>query len=868
MNRFCEVCGMADMVLGDSSLYCRNCGAQSNQYIEEAFDADDAHIFNTTFVRERGTLRNAEQQQQQQQQSQQPQSQPPGTAPDDPIVGLDGLADLFGSLQDREEAIELTPEVFNGSLPFSVKTEDLSQPLGSQYGGEFDPTSRMSKDELASTIRKSYLNGLQKILQLQLECLVKEFHATPLICGIAGPIWLRFVASTRVFEKAWADEAVMVAEHREKIRRGSKPRASPAEVPNTGDGAVAKQKRKREKKDRPGPRTSYGRHLSFVWLSALKQRIPLSMTLAVSFLSCYIAREPILAMDITKWAMDGQLPYLAAFVEISKSAPPHIPNTVGEKQIFPMKPKLMFQPINVLGARFLENQAGFVAERVGLQLPPVNFHGICAIFLRNLGLPVEKLLPFTSRLYEWYAPAGLFLSTRRKARFSVLSTRVYVMAVLVITLKVLYNLDGRPLQQEEETNPHRRKGKSPTSNEKNDNEVPHRMMTRTRAKRQAVAENSVDKEQLSNPEKKVDGTQTGVGTSRDDDFSVPGGQVLGKRKRSQTVSGDERGGQDGGELVLISGENSGSKSGNVSAEFHKQQKGLGDTKELLERLESTKTSSTADFDEELGRYLKYCQNVIFAGDECDPGMEPVLERFWGIYEKNMTKGEKELVVSLDEEAGPSELLPSQAKQKGGTAGTQERAGSLEREAPSAGSSMPDWGRRPEVSKQNTEEKGKEIVLHTATYDPPSSLELQKESTKKRDTKNLIADMKKSGFSLLPPLADDVGWDEYVRYNFQDAGKELAPIHEDYFRVLQACAKLISVRVKALHQCVQKIERGLVHVESDVEQFLLREKNPNVIELAKAVKRRKPKRRRDKIAQAEDAKARAAMTQHVKDLSYL
>lgn len=129
----------------------------------------------------------------------------------------------------------------------------------------------------------------------------------------------------------------------EPPNEGDAPEVVPKEedgpaAPAEGHAVTQKKKRKRVKKERkqkgpPGPRTVFGRHLSNVWLSALKESIPLATTLAVCYLSCYIAREPILPTDLRKWAGEGRLPYLAAFVDISKSSPRHIPSTVGERQV-------------------------------------------------------------------------------------------------------------------------------------------------------------------------------------------------------------------------------------------------------------------------------------------------------------------------------------------------------------------------------------------------------------------------------------------------------------------------------------------------------------------------------------------------------
>lgn len=108
-------------------------------------------------------------------------------------------------------------------------------------------------------------------------------------------------------------------------------------------------------------------------------------------------------------------------------------------QTFPIEPKTMFKPGNVVGARAVELLAGHIAERIGLQLSPVNYHALSARLLHAMKLPVEKLSVYTHRIYEWYCPAGLWLTSKESA----LPTRVYVMAMIIIVLKVLYKLDGR-----------------------------------------------------------------------------------------------------------------------------------------------------------------------------------------------------------------------------------------------------------------------------------------------------------------------------------------------------------------------------------------------------------------------------------------
>lgn len=243
-----------------------------------------------------------------------------------------------------------------------------------------------------------------------------------------------------------------------------------------------------------------------------------------------------------------------------------------------MKPRLMFQPLRLNGARYLELLAGFVAERAGVQLPPVNFHAMCALFLRDLGLPAEKLLLYACRLYDWYTPAGLFLSSRR----TVFPIRIYVMAMLIIAMKILYNLDGRPLKQEKEPERRtRRRRKSPVRNEDG---TPLTMLTRARAKaKPSGAEAGVREDS---------GIRIGETVPPGEPSAAPEGQRAGKRKRSTASSEEGAGGEgSGGDVRILGG-------GATAARIRKRDGGCGDVrweirdaKELLDILEAVKTPS-------------------------------------------------------------------------------------------------------------------------------------------------------------------------------------------------------------------------------------------------------------------------------------
>lgn len=66
--------------------------------------------------------------------------------------------------------------------------------------------------DFSDEIRMKYVMGLQLMIELQCEALVRKFKVSPLICGLAGTVWLRFVASTRVFDDDWADGIILYSE--------------------------------------------------------------------------------------------------------------------------------------------------------------------------------------------------------------------------------------------------------------------------------------------------------------------------------------------------------------------------------------------------------------------------------------------------------------------------------------------------------------------------------------------------------------------------------------------------------------------------------------------------------------------------------
>ncbi|CAA7036810.1 unnamed protein product [Microthlaspi erraticum] len=52
--------------------------------------------------------------------------------------------------------------------------------------------------------------------------------------------------------------------------------------------------------------------------SELRKSLPLSSSLAISFLACHKVRAPLLPTDIVRWVEEGSIPYRSCFLKIQE----------------------------------------------------------------------------------------------------------------------------------------------------------------------------------------------------------------------------------------------------------------------------------------------------------------------------------------------------------------------------------------------------------------------------------------------------------------------------------------------------------------------------------------------------------------------
>lgn len=179
------------------------------------------------------------------------------------------------------------------------------------------------------------------------------------------------------------------------------------------------------------PHNILGKRAVMIWYRSVSKTIPLPYSLVISFLVCHLAREVVLPTDIVKWALEGKLPYFAAFAEIEKQMGP-------PPDACPLSSSRMFRPSQPVKSQKLESLAASIALAIGLELPPVNFYAIASHYLRQLSVPVEIILPYACRIYEWAMPPELWLSANELRR----PTRACVISILIVSIRILYNLNG------------------------------------------------------------------------------------------------------------------------------------------------------------------------------------------------------------------------------------------------------------------------------------------------------------------------------------------------------------------------------------------------------------------------------------------
>ncbi|XP_058078742.1 TATA box-binding protein-associated factor RNA polymerase I subunit B-like [Magnolia sinica] len=702
---YCDNCGhLATFNNGDDGFYyCQTCGSQAQDVIDTAGQGED--LFNS------------------------------------------GIYNLAHSRKIKSEPISQSqnPTPFPKSLkppkeedkPYLFE-EEISMPL--DFGNSMDP---IDANMLVNNIRLRYVEGVQLMIQMQCEALVDRFGASASICGLSGTIWLRYVATSGVFEEQWATDVIADSEKAFEDRVGKEE----AEIFCKPIGG----------KHKTEPHTLYGQRAAFIWSKSLKMRIPVASSLAICLLACHIAREAILPTDILKWALEGKLPYMAAFLDIEKHIGAH-------SSTCPLTSRHLFRPVRAVGIHHLELLASSVAERIGLHLPSVNFYSIARRYLIQLSLPVEKILPHANRIFEWSMPPDLWFSTSPCS----LPTRVCVMSILIVAIRVLYDINGL--------------GKWETS------------LSSVSNSKQAVQVNQAS-------EKSVHSREVG---KKAGDAKANSSEMVMDTNRSSSSSHIQSSELDTAELLS-----------NLEKAYHKLTNIHEYSKDLPSYLKYCKdvvfAGLTMSYEEE--NVAQQLWDIFEDREEIKPPLER--ETGCGILSRKRPRDEGDVATSTDSQRSRENGHVQSSKDCKISRHEHSTTSVGEKTVNEAGSTKSTLNGHLSMP---TSKKGKAVKTDDRAT---RSLSGECSSSMERALRRMKSNMEENMFRYIPPRNTSPKKHGYIHFKRKRMSGELNYVaHADYYILLRACARLAQVDVRTMHIAVLKLERRLSWIERRIDSSLL------------------------------------------------
>ncbi|PRW59254.1 fanconi-associated nuclease 1-like protein isoform X1 [Chlorella sorokiniana] len=266
---------------------------------------------------------------------------------------------------------------------------------------------------------KAYVQAIQALLQHQAQALIERFGMDPGLSPVLRELWLAFVAHTRLLEPATISRLEALADRT--------PVSDADDGPSDDEGGGAL------------PRTAtgrvLGRHMTYNRRSLRIQReigpmLRLQHTLLLVLLACWRQQEAASPLDITRWALDGHLPYLSFAAEEGAGLTQYR-NTLGAE---------LMAPTGVPSPFYLQTQAAELAVKLGLDCPPLSPALWLERYIAQLELP-QALLPLALQLSDLYLSPLMLMPTQPLR--PALHPWAHLMAALVVAVKLCYGLDGR-----------------------------------------------------------------------------------------------------------------------------------------------------------------------------------------------------------------------------------------------------------------------------------------------------------------------------------------------------------------------------------------------------------------------------------------
>ncbi|MCD7459010.1 hypothetical protein HAX54_039806 [Datura stramonium] len=223
-----------------------------------------------------------------------------------------------------------------------------------------------------SEIRLRYVMGVQVMIQMQCKALVEKFNVSPLIVGIAGPIWLRLLAHEKIMSDEWADQC---HSRDQSLAQG---------------GWIYNETSESYAHSKVGS-------LSFLYVFSERNQLGVK--------HCDILQVEFPSYTHLSFSKALIPVFIAGEIEISqptgsKKTEPH--NFLGKRAVTiwhkslkqhdsvalsswvssrscPISTSRMFRPIKAITLQKLGVLAASIARKIGLELPSVNFHAIASV---------------------------------------------------------------------------------------------------------------------------------------------------------------------------------------------------------------------------------------------------------------------------------------------------------------------------------------------------------------------------------------------------------------------------------------------------------------------------------------------------------
>ncbi|KAL0039320.1 hypothetical protein WJX79_003263 [Trebouxia sp. C0005] len=246
----------------------------------------------------------------------------------------------------------------------------------------------------------------QNMLQAQLEALVSNFGVQSSSLDAALPIWTAILAQSGILNEFHLQQLAARIQGNQDDN-GDK------------DSKHIKRSFKAELRD------------------ALTVLLPPRTLLVVCLLVCWLGREAVSHVDLIRGAMLGHVPFLDMPVRCKDL----LQTPAGHG--LPVSAMKSATAYGLLNAQTLLNKAAEMAADLELKLPPLNAPLVFQRTILELAMPQALIAPALA-LFRCYREGTIYMRLFETDNRTWTSPYIYTMAVLIVTIKVLYGLDGIP----------------------------------------------------------------------------------------------------------------------------------------------------------------------------------------------------------------------------------------------------------------------------------------------------------------------------------------------------------------------------------------------------------------------------------------